>query len=474
MDAPDCAADGERLTRRKREPAMFSSAHELARRFPASFLFGTATAAYQVEGAVHADGRGPSIWDVFSATPGKVKGGDTGAVACDHYNRWEADLDLMAGLGVQAYRFSIAWPRIQPTGRGKPLSAGLAFYDRLIDGLLARGIQPFATFYHWDLPQALEADGGWRGRDTAKCFADYAEILTQNFGDRLSGICTLNEPWCIAHLSHLHGIHAPGLTDRKAALHAVHHVNLAHGLAMQAIRSVNASVPAGLVLNPQSILPGEATERAEAAVERAFAFNNGVFYGPVYAGAYPEMVADEIGDLLPDGWQGDLADIHQPGDFTGVNYYTPEFVLDAPNTPFPRTRSEKAAELAKTDLGWDIMPEAFTRCIAELNRRYTLPPIYITENGACDNTEAGFGSNSGRIPDKLRLSYLENHLGEVASMVAAGVDIRGYFLWSLMDNFEWAEGYSARFGIVHVDYATQKRTVKDSGRWYEALIKARG
>jgi beta-glucosidase len=453
---------------------MSASAEHLARRFPRPFLFGTATACYQVEGAAQEGGRGPSIWDVFSATPGKVKGGDTGAIACDHYHRWEADLDLMAALGVQAYRFSIAWPRIRPLGTGRPLTEGLAFYDRLIDGLLERNIQPFATFYHWDMPQALEDAGGWRNRDTPKAFADYAELLTLKFGDRLAAVCTLNEPWCITYLSHLYGIHAPGLTDLRAAMRTVHHVNLAHGLAMQAIKSVKSDLPAGLVLNPQSIYPGEATDTAEAAAKRAFDFNNGAFYGPVYAGAYPDELVEELGHLLPEDWQGDMGDIHQPGDFTGINYYTPEHVFDAPDAHWPRARSLRRADLPKTDLGWDIMPEAFTHCVAELQKRYTLPPIYITENGACDNTVIGRGSNSGRIPDHLRLAYLETHLDQIAGMIENGVDIRGYFLWSLMDNFEWAEGYEARFGIVHVDYATQKRTVKDSGRWYEALIKARG
>jgi beta-glucosidase len=453
---------------------MSSSAEHVARLFSKSFLFGTATAAYQVEGATLADGRGASIWDTFSATPGKVKGGDTGEPACDHYRLWEKDLDLMAGLGVEAYRFSIAWPRILPRGTGKPLDAGLAFYDRLVDGLLARGIRPFATYYHWDLPQTLEDKGGWRNRDTAKAFADYAELMTLKLGDRLAAVCTLNEPWCITYLSHLHGIHAPGLTDLTAAMRAVHHVNLAHGLSMQAIRSVKADLPAGLVLNPQSIYPGEASDKAEAAAKRAFDFNNGAFYGPVYAGAYPVELVEELGHMLPEAWQEDMADIHQPGDFTGVNYYTPEHVFDAPDTHWPRARGIRRADLPKTDLGWDIMPAAFTHCVEELAKRYTLPPIYITENGACDNTVAGRGSNSGRIPDHLRLSYLESHLSEVAAMIAKGHDIRGYFLWSLMDNYEWAEGYSARFGIVHVDYATQKRTVKESGRWYEALIKARG
>jgi beta-glucosidase len=450
------------------------SAEDLARRFPDSFLFGAATAAFQLEGANTADGRGPSIWDTFSATPGKVKNGDTGAVACDHYNRLDSDLDLLKGLGIQAYRFSIAWPRIQPTGKGKPLIAGLSFYDRLIDGLLARGIQPFATFYHWDLPQALEDKnaplGGWRNRDTPKAFADYAEILTQKFGDRLAAICTLNEPWCICYLSHLYGIHAPGLTDLKAAMHAVHHVNLAHGLAMQAIKSVNSKVPAGLVLNPQSIYAGEATARDEEAAERAFLFNNGAFYGPVYAGEYPQELVGELGHMLPEGWQGDMGDIHQPGDFTGVNYYTPEYVYDAPKQHWPRARAQRRTDVQKNDLGWDIVPQAFSHCIAELQKRYKLPPIYITENGACDNTDV----RDGKVHDTLRLSYLETHIEQIATMVEAGVDIRGYFLWSLMDNFEWAEGYDARFGIVHVDYATQARTVKQSGRWYERLIAARG
>lgn len=446
------------------------SAEHLAKRFPKSFLFGTATAAYQIEGASTTDGRGPSIWDTFSATPGKVKNGDTGTVACDHHNRLDSDLDLLKSLGVGGYRFSIAWPRIQPTGKGKALIAGLSFYDRMIDGLLERGIQPFATFYHWDLPQKLEDKGGWRNRDTPKAFADYAEILTQRFGDRLAAICTLNEPWCITYLSHLYGIHAPGLTDLKAAMHSVHHVNLAHGLAMQAIKSVNSTVPAGLVLNPQSIYAGEANDRAEAAATRAFLFNNGAFYGPVYEGKYPQELADELGHLLPENWQGDMADIHQPGDFTGVNYYTPEYVYDAPNQHWPRARAQRRTDVPKNDLGWDIVPEAFSHCIAELQKRYTLPPIYITENGACDNTEI----RDGKVQDTMRLSYLETHIEQIANMIDSGVDIRGYFLWSLMDNFEWAEGYEARFGIVHVDYATQKRTVKQSGNWYLHLIGSRG
>jgi beta-glucosidase len=458
-------------------PSSYSSAEHLARRFPKSFLLGTATASYQVEGAVHEGGRGLSIWDTFSATPGKVKNGDSGAIACDHYHRWEADLDLMARMGIQAYRFSIAWPRIQPTGTGKALSEGLAFYDRLIDGLLARGIEPYATFYHWDLPQALEDKGGWRNRDTPKAFADYAEHLTLKFGDRLAAICTINEPWCITYLAHLYGSKAPGITDLPTAMRTVHHINLAHGLGMQAIKSVKSDIPAGLVLNPQSIYPGEATDNAEQAAKRAFDFNNGAFFGPVYKGAYPEELVEEIGHLLPDDWQGDMEDIHQPGDFIGINYYTPEYVFDASDAHWPRAKAIRRKDLPKNDLGWDIVPEAFTHCLEQLKAHYTLPPIYITENGACDNTEFAAhgapGSNAGLIQDKMRQGYLETHLDQVASMVEAGHDIRGYFLWSLLDNFEWEEGYEARFGIVHVDFETQKRTVKESGKWYEALIKAR-
>ncbi|MGL4404711.1 MAG: family 1 glycosylhydrolase, partial [Notoacmeibacter sp.] len=365
-------------------------------------------------------------------------------------------------------------PRIQPSGKGKALIAGLSFYDRLIDGLLARGIKPFATFYHWDLPQTLEDKGGWRNRDTPKAFADYSEILTQKFGDRLAAICTLNEPWCITYLGHLYGSKAPGFTDLKTAMHSVHYVNLAHGLAVQAIKSVNSNVPAGLVLNPQSIYAGEANDRNEAAAERAFLFNNGAFYGPVYAGEYPQELTDELGHMLPENWQGDMIDIHQPGDFTGINYYTPEYVYDAPKQHWPRARAERSKNLPKNDLGWDIVPEAFAHCIAELQKRYTLPPIYITENGACDNTDLTAGGNSGKVSDHMRLGYLETHIEQVANMIEAGVDIRGYFLWSLMDNFEWEEGYEARFGIVHVNYATQKRTLKESGYWYQHLMGSRG
>jgi beta-glucosidase len=251
---------------------------------------------------------------------------------------------------------------------------------------------------------------------------------------------------------------------------AVHHVNLAHGLAMQAIKSVNSTVPTGLVLNPQSIYAGEATSRDEEAAERAFLFNNGAFYGPVYAGAYPQELTDELGHMLPPDWQGDMADIHQPGDFTGLNYYTPEYVYDAPKQHWPRARAERRKHLPKNDLGWDIVPEAFTHCITELQKRYTLPPIYITENGACDNTDI----RDGQVHDNLRLGYLETHIDQIATMIESGVDIRGYFLWSLMDNFEWAEGYEARFGIVHVNYAAQVRTVKMSGHWYAHLIGSRG
>lgn len=449
---------------------------DLAGRFSEDFLFGVATAAYQIEGAAHVDGRGQSIWDTFSHAGGNVVNDDNGDVACDHYNRWESDLDLIQSLGLKVYRFSIAWPRIFPTGAssanndidGGLNEAGLDFYERLIDGCLERGIKPFATLYHWDLPQALQDAGGWSNRATAIAFAAYARIIAERFGDRLETLVTFNEPWCSAYLGHLYGIHAPGLKNRALALAAVHNQNLAHGLAVQAIKTAKPALPLGIVLNAQCVYPDAATDAD--AVLRHRAFHNGAFFDPIFNGRYPQIFVDACADLLPADWQADLAVIHQPLDFWGLNYYTPTRVKDKPvqskSNAFPHTDTTgplKGAEV--TDIGWEICPQSLCDLLLELAQTYTLPPCYITENGACFND----GLVDGDIDDQRRIDYVAGHLAAVADAIDAGVDIRGYFLWSLLDNFEWAEGYTMRFGAVHVDYETQVRTVKQSGQWYAAL-----
>lgn len=445
-----------------------SEEHDLdTLQFDPSFLFGVATAAYQIEGAVLEDGRGASIWDVFSHTPGRVRNGDTGDVACDHYHRWEKDLDLIASLHANAYRFSIAWPRLYPSG-GRTLNAkGLAFYDRLIDGCLQRNIKVFPTLYHWDLPQALADKGGWSNRGTADAFAEYAATVMDHFGDRIDAISTFNEPWCSAILGHLEGIHAPGEKNLDAALAVVHGQHRAHGLAIQAMRASRDSVPLGIVLNPQSVYPS--TEEDVEVAARHEIFNNGLFFEPLFKGSYPADIVKYLGDRLPAHWYDDMSTIHQKLDFWGLNYYTPMYVSSslAKDAAYPASRHVPRQNVPQTDFGWEIDASTMTDVLIKLNGDYALPPCYITENGAAFNHEA----RDGRVADQPRISYLRSHLGATRAAINAGVDIRGYFAWSLLDNFEWAEGYQMRFGLVHVDYATQTRTLKDSAIWYRQLIE---
>lgn len=445
-----------------------TSPTKLARRFPDSFLFGVATASYQIEGAAAAGGRKPSIWDAFSHMPGRVKGGDTGDAACDHYNRLEADLDLMAELGAEAYRFSIAWPRILPDGTGSINENGFDFYDRLLDGLKARGIKAFATLYHWDLPLALMGRGGWTDRATAEVFADYARIATRRFGDRLDTIVTFNEPWCSVYLGHLMGVHAPGERSMEAAMAALHITNLAHGLGVQAIRSERPEIPVGIVLNAMSVIAASDSDADRKASERANDFHNGVFFGPIFRGAYPHSVLEGCPDLGGHITDGDLETINQPLDFWGLNYYTPMRVRDDASSEFPHVAGAQAVNPEKTDIGWEIEPQGLAHVVKDLYGRYTLPEFYITENGAADNTEV----DNGAVSDTMRLDYIATHLSVAADLIAENYPLKGYFAWSLMDNFEWAEGYSQRFGIVHVDYETQKRSIKQSGYWYGSLIAA--
>lgn len=439
----------------------------LAARFPGDFLFGVATASYQIEGATKADGRKACIWDAFSNMPGRVYQGHNGDVACDHYNRWEADLDLIKEMGVSAYRFSIAWPRIIPDGTGRVNETGLDFYDKLVDGLKDRGIKAYATLYHWDLPLALMGDGGWAARSTAYAFQRYAKLVMARLGDRLDAVATFNEPWCSVWLSHLYGIHAPGERNMDAALHALHYTNLAHGLGIDAIRQVAPQVPAGLVLNAHSVIPGSESAADQAAAERAHQFHNGVFFDPVFKGEYPADFMAALGDRMPKIEEGDLAIISQPLDWWGLNYYTPMRVADdaTEGAEFPATVAAPPVSDVKTDIGWEVYAPALKSLVQTLYDRYTLPVCYITENGACYNT----GVDNGEVDDQPRLDYYNDHLGIVADLIGDGFPMKGYFAWSLMDNFEWAEGYRMRFGLVHVDYDSQVRTVKKSGKWYSAL-----
>ncbi|MCX8996884.1 GH1 family beta-glucosidase [Rhizobiaceae bacterium BDR2-2] len=444
--------------------------HKLADRFPDDFMFGVATAAFQIEGASRTDGRKPSIWDAFANMPGRVFEGHNGDVACDHYNRLEDDLDLIRDLGVSAYRFSIAWPRIFPDGTGPLNEKGLDFYDRLVDGCKARGIRTFATLYHWDLPLLLAGDGGWTARSTAYAFQRYARTVMSRLGDRLDAVATFNEPWCSVWLSHLHGLHAPGERNMDAALHALHTTNFAHGLGLEAIRSEAPNVPAGIVLNAHRVVPATGSAEDRAAAERAFAFNNGVFFEPYLKGAYPESFMQAFGSRMPKIEADDMAVISRPMDWWGLNYYTPMRVRHdpAPDAVFPAVKEAPFVSDVVTDIGWEVYPAALTELIGELYSRYDLPELYITENGACYNT----GVENGEVDDQPRLDYYAQHLDAAADAIAAGHPLRGYFAWSLMDNFEWSEGYRMRFGLVHVDYDTQVRTIKKSGRWYGALAGA--
>ncbi|MVA58830.1 GH1 family beta-glucosidase [Agrobacterium vitis] len=439
----------------------------LAARFPGDFLFGVATAAYQIEGATKADGRKPCIWDAFANMPGRVFERHNGDVACDHYNRWEQDLDLIQEMGVSAYRFSIAWPRIIPEGTGRVNEAGLDFYDKLVDGLKDRGIKAYATLYHWDLPLALMGDGGWTARSTAYAFQRYAKLVMARLGDRLDAVATFNEPWCSVWLSHLYGVHAPGERNIDAALHALHYTNLAHGLGIDAIRQVAPQVPAGLVLNAHSVIPGSQSAADLAAAERAHQFHNGAFFDPVFKGEYPAEFMAALGGRMPVIENGDLDIISQKLDWWGLNYYTPMRVADNPaaGAEFPATVDAPPVSTVKTDIGWEVYAPALKSLVEGLYDRYTLPVCYITENGACYNMEVA----EGEVDDQPRLDYYAEHLGVVADLIAEGIPMKGYFAWSLMDNFEWAEGYRMRFGLVHVNYDTQVRTLKNSGKWYSAL-----
>lgn len=434
---------------------------ELRRRFPRDFVWGVATSAFQIEGAPRADGKGPSIWDEFCRVPGAIADGGNGDVACDHYHRLESDLDLIADLGVTAYRFSISWPRVQPLGTGPANDRGLAFYERLVDGLLERKIQPYATLYHWDLPAELQhRDGGWLARDTAYRFAEYAQIVAQRLGDRIVSFATHNEPWVSAVLGYERGVFAPGVKDRRVAYQASHHLLLSHALAMQAIRA-NTKAGVGIVLNMSPVYPATESEldahHARLEDGRLIRW----YTDALLKGQYPADIVDHLGADAPQVQPGDAQLIAQPCDFLGINYYHPT-VSSGDNPAAPASNGA-----AVTDMGWEVAPHRLADLLLRLHRDYRLPPVFITENGAAYR-DAVVG---GRVEDEQRRQYIESHLVAVASAIQRGVDVKGYFVWSLMDNFEWAEGYRKRFGIVHVDYATLRRTLKSSAVWYRSLLR---
>ena len=438
-------------------------------KFPPGFLFGVATAAIQIEGA--SDKRGQSIWDTFARIPGHVVNGDTPAIACDHYHRWEEDLDLMTWLGVNAYRFSISWPRILPTGRGKPNREGLDFYKRLVHGLLARGIEPVATLYHWDLPQELQDEGGWASRGTAARFADYAALMFAELGG-VSRWITHNEPFVTAFLGHAYGSKAPGHRDWREALQVAHHVLLSHGLATRAFRSFGPRDGLiGITLDFWPADPLTESEADRAAAQRWDGLRNRWFVDPVLRARYPnDLLArfeSQLGPLKL-GRADDLEVASEPIDFLGVNYYSRAIVADYPNDGPVAVRQAPPAE-PTTEMGWELAPAALHDLLVRIARDYEIP-IIITENGSAYEDPAPTG---GVVADPQRLAYLRDHLEAVARAAAGGVDVRGYFAWSLLDNFEWEHGYDKRFGIVHVDYESQRRTPKQSALWYRDFLAQR-
>jgi beta-glucosidase len=445
--------------------------------FPESFVWGAATSAYQIEGATREDGRGESIWDRFASTPSKIEDGSNGDVACDHYHRWKDDVALMKRLGLAAYRFSIAWPRVFPRGRRMLNRRGLDFYSRLVDELLAEGIEPYVTLFHWDLPQALEDEGGWTNRATAEAFVDYADVVSACLGDRVKHWITHNEPWCASMLGYQTGRHAPGLTSWGAAIAASHHLLLSHGLAVPVIRSHSRAARVGITLNLGPAVPASPSAEDEDATRHFDGHFNRWFLDPLYRGAYP---GDIVGDYVERGHvdlakvplmdAGDLKAIAAPTDFLGVNYYNRSVVRsDRIDEEKNRPRTVHLAPRSEwTDMGWEVYPGGLFETLVRLHAEYRVPQMYVTENGAsyADGPDA-----HGRVPDERRIRFVREHLVAAHRAIEVGVPLAGYFLWSLLDNFEWERGYTQRFGMTWVDYATQRRVPKDSALWYRHVIE---
>ncbi|TCF97262.1 beta-glucosidase [Paraburkholderia strydomiana] len=431
-----------------------------------NFLLGAATASYQIEGAVNEDGRLPSIWDTFCASPGKVLAGDSGAVACDHYHRWESDVDMLVGLGLEGYRLSIAWPRVMDAS-GAPNRKGLDFYKRLLTRLKEKGITTFVTLYHWDLPQHLEDRGGWLNRETAYRFADYADLMSRELAGTVDAWATLNEPWCSAYLGYGNGHHAPGLANGRFATQAMHHLLLAHGLALPVLRENDPSSQKGIVANIGRGTPNSDSAEDQRAAQLFEIQHNAWILDPLLKGAYPEALFELWPGTEPLILDGDMQIISAPLDFLGINYYFRTNVASDGAHGFTEVPLEG---VERTQMGWEVYPDGLRDLLIGFNREYAnLPPVYITENGmASDDTVI-----DGRVNDTQRISFLKRHLAAVDEAIKAGVDIRGYFLWSLMDNFEWAFGYERRFGIVHVDYVTQKRTMKRSAELVSQFLEER-
>jgi beta-glucosidase len=433
--------------------------------FPPDFVWGAATASYQIEGAAHEDGRGESVWDRFCATPGKVRNGDSGDVACDFYHRYPDDISLMRRLGLDAFRFSIAWPRVMPTGRGPVNEAGLDFYDRLVDELLAHDIEPFATLFHWDTPQALEDAGGWPARGTAEAFVEYAEAVVGRLGDRVQHWITHNEPWVHAWIGHAWGEHAPGRTSEADAVATAHHLLLSHGWAVQAIRAAAPQVEVGITLNLAHAYAANESPENEAAAWRVDGEGNRWFLDPLFRASYPADLLERNELVAPFVRGGDLEAIASPTDFLGVNNYF-RFVVDGDGE---RPQIVHDPEAQRTEMGWEVYPDGLHRLLVRVATDYAPAKIYVTENGAAF---PDIRSHDGRVHDPERVAYLESHVEAVARAVAEGAPVKGYFAWSLLDNFEWAYGYAKRFGIVYVDYPTLERVPKDSFNWYRDFISS--
>jgi beta-glucosidase len=434
---------------------------DLIAHFPADFIWGVATSAFQIEGAAAEDGKGPSIWDSFCRTPGAIADNSHGDQACDHYHRLSDDLDLIAALGVDTYRFSVSWPRVRPTGDGLWNEAGLDFYERLVDGLISRGIEPHLTLNHWDLPDELQSVGGWNSRKTVQLFVEYALGIAARLGDRIAAIATHNEPWVMSILGHETGIFAPGIKSRSIAMQVSHHLMLSHGLALQALRAQGCKAKLGIVLNLSPMHPATDTldDLAKAHLEDGRLVR--WYMDPLFKGVYPQDVIDYLGDDVPKMLPGDLDAICTPMDFLGINYYSRSVISSEGSWDVRKSGREL------TDMGWEIYPEGLTELLLRLHHDYPVPPLYVTENGGAFKDSFVDGS----VHDAQRTDFLVRHIEAVADAMRHGVKMGGYMVWSLMDNFEWASGYEKRFGIVHVDYKTQKRTLKDSALWYKSFLK---
>ena len=431
--------------------------------FPTTFVWGVATAAYQIEGAANEGGRGESVWDRFCAKSGTIADGSSGLIACDHYHRMPADVALMADMGVENYRFSIAWPRVQPDGEGAWNEEGFAFYDRLLTALEAKGIKAHLTLNHWDLPQALQDKGGWAARETCTFFVRYAQEVTKRFGHRLASLVTHNEPWVVAILGHQDGIFAPGLKARSVAFQVAHHLLLSHGMAVAAVRKSHPNLQLGIVLNLSPIYPASASAADIAKAKLDDGYIVRWYMDPLFKGTYPQDVWDDLGSDAPVVIDGDMDVIAQPLDFVGVNYYTRNF--SSSGNPW----DVRANAARVTDMGWEVFPQGLTELLVRLHQDYAPKALLVTENGAAFVDKLA----GGRVVDPDRLEYLREHIAACADAIAQGVPLTGYFAWSLLDNFEWASGYAKRFGLVYIDYVTQQRIVKSSGQWYADFLQGR-